>query len=775
MDVPPDAANSIPAPADLAHLLAAYSRDLIFRYQVRPDLVCVYLSPACEPLTGYAPEAFYANPRLMLSLIHPDDHERVCAGPNGTLKPAPIRLRLLHREGQIVWLEVQLHCSCTEQGDLLQIEGSARDITSYVATEAKLDLIGTALEAAGNAVVISRPDGAIEWVNPAFTRLTGYTAEEAIGNTTRLLRSGQHDEPFYARLWATVLAGQPWSGELVNRRKNGTLYHEDQTITPVLRDGKVAYFITIKQDVSARVEREREREALLIMAAALRTARTRAEMLPTLLAQTGVLLRGCGVALAMRVPGSHEAQIELGTGCWENLTGLHVPRSERLLVPSSGSHQYPAHEMQGHPILTGQGRITPHQIIASAALRTHDEIQGALWICCNEPISESDLRLLAAIADMAANAIQRSTLFEQTEQRLRRLTGLHAIDQAITASLDQRLSLGVVLDQAMQQLDVDAADVLLLNTSDHSLSYFVGRGFRSSLMVGRRARVGEGLAGWAVLNRERVVVGDLHSQLDKVARPDLLTAEGFRGYAVMPLLAQGQVLGVLEVFQRTPLRYDSEWLDYLHTLAGRAAVAIDNAELFGRLQRSHADLAMAYDTTLEGWSRALDLRDKETEGHSQRVTELTVRLARAMGLSESEIIHIRRGALLHDIGKVGIPDAILHKPGPLTSDEWKIMQLHPVYGYELLAPISYLRPALDIPYCHHEKWDGSGYPQGLTGASIPLPARIFAVVDVWDALCSDRPYRKAWPREAVRAYLEAQSGYHFDPAVTRIFNRLLRD
>src|SRR5207249_2272104 len=218
-------------------------------------------------------------------------------------------------------------------------------------------------------------------------------------------------------------------------------------------------------------------------------------------------------------------------------------------------------------------------------------------------------------------------------------------------------------------------------------------------------------------------------------------------------------------FHGSPLDPDPEWLDFLEALAGQAAIAVDNTWLFDDLQRSNTELSLAYDTTLEGWSNALDLRDKETEGHTQRVTEMTMRLAQAMGVSSASLVHIRRGALLHDIGKMGIPDSILLKPGPLTGEEWEIMRRHPVYAYELLSPIAFLRPALDIPYCHHEKWDGTGYPRGLKGEQIPLAARIFAIVDVWDALRSARPYRAAWPRDKGPGHVRTPSGSHFGPHV----------
>jgi putative nucleotidyltransferase with HDIG domain len=254
-----------------------------------------------------------------------------------------------------------------------------------------------------------------------------------------------------------------------------------------------------------------------------------------------------------------------------------------------------------------------------------------------------------------------------------------------------------------------------------------------------------------------------------------MNEEQFQAYFGAPLISKANIRGVLEIFHRTPLDPDPEWLDFLEALAGQAAIAIDNAELFAQLQNSNVQLIIAYDATIEGWSRALDLRDKETEGHSQRVTEMTLQLARAMGVSEEELVHVRRGALLHDIGKMGIPDHILLKPGKLTDDEWAIMRQHPTYAYEMLSPIVYLRPALEIPYCHHEKWDGTGYPRGLKGEQIPLAARLFAVVDVWDALRSDRPYRQRWPEADVLEHIRSQSGAHFDPAVVEVFESLLRN
>ncbi len=246
-----------------------------------------------------------------------------------------------------------------------------------------------------------------------------------------------------------------------------------------------------------------------------------------------------------------------------------------------------------------------------------------------------------------------------------------------------------------------------------------------------------------------------------------------RSIICAPLKIKDQLIGVIYVDNRarTGIFRESD-LELVSAFANQAAVAIDNADLFDRLQKSNRDLEKAYQATLEGWVHALDLKDKETEGHTRRVTILTERLARSMGVEGDTLVHITRGALLHDIGKMGIPDSILLKPGELTEDERALMRQHPVYAYEMLNPIEFLRPAIDIPYCHHEKWDGTGYPRGLKGMEIPFAARIFPVVDVWDALVSDRPYRKKLPHEEVRDRIKADSGKHFDPHVVRAFMEL---
>lgn len=372
---------------------------------------------------------------------------------------------------------------------------------------------------------------------------------------------------------------------------------------------------------------------------------------------------------------------------------------------------------------------------------------------------------------VARDISQRKAAEAQIRKQLDRLSSLHKIDMAIAASLDLNLTLDVILDQVSSHLGVDAADVLLLNKSTQMLTFARGRGLLTGELAQSALRLGQGHAGRAALEQQLIHIPDLREEPDFL-RAHLIANESFVSYYGVPLVAKGDVQGVLEIFHRSRLEPDDEWLDFLAILAGQIAIAIDNSSLFAGLQRSNTELSLAYDTTLEGWSRALDLRDEETEGHTRRVTDITLRLAQAMGLENSELVHVRRGALLHDIGKMGIPDAILLKPGPLTDEEWVIMRKHPVYAYELLSPISFLKSSLDIPYCHHEKWDGTGYPRGLKGEQIPMAARIFAVVDVYDALTSNRPYRAAWSRERTLEHIGSLSGTHFDPEVVEAFLRL---
>lgn len=366
-------------------------------------------------------------------------------------------------------------------------------------------------------------------------------------------------------------------------------------------------------------------------------------------------------------------------------------------------------------------------------------------------------------------------LQHETEVNLRHVQALHAIDQAITTNRNLPIVLRIVLEQVARELHVDAASISL------------DRGARVAFQV--TARIGFPSADMRAMSQEIVEAGEAKvgnhgfkyetrkaADVDKTAIDyDEVIRQTYTGYRAMPLVVNDEVKGVLEVFNRRPLEPVGHNGDFMHAFATQAAIAVENAALFRELQESNSELTYSYDATIEGWARALELRDDETEGHSRRVADLTWMLARRLGSTEAELAQVRRGALLHDIGKMAIPDSILLKPGALDDREWATMKAHPTYAMQLLAPIPFLQPALDIPYCHHEKWDGSGYPRGLKGEAIPIGARIFAVIDVWDALSSDRPYRRAWDRNQVREHIAGLGGSHFDPVVLNAFLAMLSE
>jgi len=373
------------------------------------------------------------------------------------------------------------------------------------------------------------------------------------------------------------------------------------------------------------------------------------------------------------------------------------------------------------------------------------------------------------VRGMAHDVTEQRKADAKIKQQLSRLTALSEIDRFIASSFDLNLTLNLLIRQVIQQLEVDAATILLANPNANTLEYAGGEGFFGEAIKKLKLRIGEDYAGKVALERSVIHISNLETAEPPFHQAYLSTNENFSEYYGLPLIAKGQLKGVLEVFQRMPSQPDEEWLSYLETLAGQAAIAIDNAQLFNNLQQTNTELTQAYDATIEGWSYALDLRDKETEGHTQRVTEITFNLCQKFGLTEKEITYARWGALLHDIGKMGIPDSILLKPGKLTDEEWVIMKMHPTFARKMLERVNYLKSTIDIPYYHHEKWDGSGYPEGLNGEQIPLTARIFAVADVWDALTSDRPYRPAWSKKDALEYIKTSAGTHLDPQVVDVF------
>jgi PAS domain S-box-containing protein len=662
-----------------------------------------------------------------------------------------------------------------EKGRVQRLIGISRDITQTKKSAQALDTANRYAQnliATANAMVVHLDrNGKVLIFNQAAEDITGYSLEEIRGqNWFEKIVPRERYPAAWQEFERLMAGGIPIHFENPILSKNGeeryiawqnSLLHEGGALTGILSFGL---------DITERKQRETELQTISSLSTALRTAATRAEMLPIIVQQVVNLMDLENVSLELVDSGSGDSIVEQAHGRWAQAIGLHIP----AVANPPDAQPFVDNDAIDHPQRVRPAPLDGCRAVAGIPMIAQDNTIGALWIGRQQTIREEEVRLLTAVADIAANAIRRTTLFEQIQRDIQRLAALHEIDSAISGTMDINVALAVVVSHVIHQLNADAADVVIFNPSSRILQPGAGQGFHNPSMGQNRLRSTGNLAERVIRERNAIHIGDLTDLGDTLEARWLVQSEGFRGYHAVPLLAKGQVLGALEVFQRASFEPDREWLGFFATIAEQAAIAIENAHLFSDLQRANSELYLAYDETIEGWSHALDLRDRETEGHTLRVTELTMKLAVDMRLPESELMHIRRGALLHDIGKMGVPDSILLKPGKLTAEEWTVMRQHPEYAHQLLASIRYLHPALDIPYCHHEKWDGTGYPRGLKGEQIPLAARAFALVDVWDALTSDRPYRKAWSGERARQYIRESAGTHFDPAAADKFLALIQ-
>jgi HD-GYP domain-containing protein (c-di-GMP phosphodiesterase class II) len=284
-----------------------------------------------------------------------------------------------------------------------------------------------------------------------------------------------------------------------------------------------------------------------------------------------------------------------------------------------------------------------------------------------------------------------------------------------------------------------------------------------------------GLQSEVVRTNQPILINDLqrYASLQGCIFPEMACPAPAQSILLAPMLARKETFGILELMGDARYQFNSIDCDLLTSIGSTAALAIQNQYLKDEVDQSSRALVKTYESTIESWRRALELRDHKTEGHASRVAEMTVRLGAWLGVERRELVFLRFGAVLHDIGKIGIPDSVLLKPGPLADDEMGIMRKHPEFAFEMLSALPNFAPVLEIPYYHHERWDGGGYPRGLEGEQIPFSARIFSVVDVWDALLSDRPYRNAWQEEEAITYIQNESGKQFDPHVVEAFLALV--
>ncbi len=458
----------------------------------------------------------------------------------------------------------------------------------------------------------------------------------------------------------------------------------------------------------------------------------------------------------------------------EEVLGLHIP------IPGDNPSTFVIQKRK--PLIVNNApqeymifREPPHNVIRSwlgVPLVARRHLIGMLAIDQDHEnaFTEDHARLVRSFATQASLALENTHLFDETRQRVLELDAVARVSQFLGRTFGLNDLLSNILRTTCQIIPGAEKGSILLLDDQKKLHIHAVYGYTDPRLKTAAFPADFGFTAMAIRERHALLIPDAQVETFYKYAIEIKEMAAVKSAVLAPLLVKNVAIGAISIDNVSRKNaFSVSDLNVLTALSGPAAIAIENTRLFEDLQRSNLELTKAYDTTLAGWGRALEIRDKETRGHTERVTRLTLQLARKMGRGREELDQIRRGCLLHDIGKMGIPDNILKKTGPLSEAEWTEMKKHSFYAYSLLQPIEYLRPSLDIPYYHHEHWDGTGYPRGLKGEEIPLPARIFAVTDVWDAVLHDRPYRKAWTRQAAFKYIREQSGKQFDPAVVELF------
>ncbi|MFC0594915.1 HD domain-containing phosphohydrolase [Thermus composti] len=750
----------------------------------------VYAAPRqAESLLGYPAEALLQDPAFYFAQVHPEDRARL----EETVRQAVARpgeartctYRFFHGEKKAwVWLRDTL----VYDPETRLLTGYAYDVSREVAQERALReseaLFRTLAETAPALILLwqmedpARPETArLVFANEVATALTGYTMEEF------------QQKP----LWDLV---HPLDRPLVQARGLARLKWESPpsryTFRIVTKGKEVRWLdyaaarvevggrptvLGVGLDITEAKEKELALEAFARLSLALRQSEDLRTMMDLALEAVLESMEAEAGAILLYEGNPPHLVEEVSRGWIKDLPNAPRLEEKSLAALALKGEVVLSPNLKEDPRLREAVRPLIPEGWAGLALPlpAGQERVGVLllaWPGGRLP-TPSEVERAKFLAEALGNAVRRASLQQKLARRVAQLEALRQVDQAILASMDLAPSLEVLLDKLFL-LPLDAAAFFLYEPTDKTLRLAATRGFHSPKdLLSKALLLGQGHVGQAALLGEKVAVDELRK--DPGSHPEFTLQEGLVSERAYPLLARGRLLGVLAAFTRRPWDLSQEEEEFLEALVGQSALALDSIRTLQDLQKSQQELEAAYELTLWGWAKAVELRDQETAGHTERVVQLTLRLAQALGVPKEDLEHLRRGAILHDVGKIAIPDSILLKPGPLTEEEWQVMRKHPVYAYEWLSGIPFLKKALEIPYCHHERFDGSGYPRGLKGFEIPLSARIFAVVDVYDALTSDRPYRKAWPKEKALAYIQEQAGKQFDPEVVAAFLRLMEE
>ncbi len=733
-----------------------------WEYWRSPEGKLLYVSPSCERITGYSASHFLERPETLHDIVisedkmiwekHGDEIEK-----EYTLQEIEFRIR--RKDGEITWIEHSCQPVITSTGEFIGYRASNRDISERVLTRTSLTKSEERYRLlAENMIdfvwVTDLETMTLSYASPSVQELLGYTPEEMLHQKVEKRLSSDSFKSLMNILAEELHLLSEGGDTERTRALEIEMIHKEGYIVPCETTARFLYdkegnpnaILGAARDVTAKVHAEnalRESESLYRS-----------------------LVENASIGILLATPNGE-------------IISVNAVTLEMLGSPSKEATK--KINLLSFPPLIKSGFVGDFQ----DCIRTKKTIRNEAPYVSKWGKSIYTRYTFTAIHDAREELIGIQILFEDIteeiknkeglQEQIRNLATINAINTTIITRTDLDLMITNVVEEIAKNLSVDATDLLVYDEHALTLTCTAQHGFRSPAGHKKTVlRVGEGYAGDAALKRKTVRIDNLkdRKKTDKV--PKRWKDEDFLSYYGIPLLVKGELKGILEIFHRSDEKRTQNWMSTLEALAQQAAIAIDNHFLLDALRGSNLELELAYETTLEGWARALELRDFETKGHTDRVAKLALKLARELNVKGEDLTHIRRGALLHDIGKVAISDTILLKEGNCTAEEWEIIKQHPQYGYDMLKEIKYLKPSLDIVLYHHEKWDGSGYPAGLAGENIPFSARIFAIIDVWDALLSNRPYHKAWGREKALAYIQKESGKHFEPRIVTAFNKIIR-
>jgi putative nucleotidyltransferase with HDIG domain/PAS domain S-box-containing protein len=599
-----------------------------------------------------------------------------------------------------------------------------------------IQLQATALNASTSAAAIVNRTGMVEWINPAFSDLSGYASNEMVGEDIHDFMYGVCPFSFESILESDAIKKE-YQCITVEKKKNGDLYFEDRRICPVLDSSNmVHHFVILKRDITQAEQKKRELELELLL--------------------NETLARGYSPE-------------DVAERTFDFVKSQFPNEKSKLCLFLDGD---PSHcERFGESLENGDKRDKDFLFDFFDGERKI----GSLTVQLESPSAYDVRRLLQLIAGNAQTALVDRIFKRKSELQLRRISFFNLVSKSVGSTLDFDSISQLILEQIQAALEADIVVLYMLDKENDEFVCKVSNGLKLNSLNNIRIKFGQPYVGIAAEEKRTTKVFDFSSIDPASPLGHVIKSEKINSQFCSPIIVGGKVTGVLEIFQRKPFIPSDEWFSYLEAMSFQTGIALEYGELYMELQKTYINLENSYEATIEGWSSALDLRDQETEGHSQRVTSLSIAMASKLGLDHEEVRRYRRGALLHDIGKIGIPDSILKKPGSLDKDEWKVMKSHPQMAANILKKIPYLADCIDIPLYHHERFDGKGYPTGLKGTEIPLSARVFSIIDVYDALTSDRPYRKAWTKTATIKYLRDMAGTQFDPAIVPVFIEMIGD